>query len=100
MKKILRILPFILFILVLDRFFLLPSRMDGIWQYETGAYVGNPISYDNIEIIDNFEVKIRKSSDFDSFYLLGCYFGRLYLLEKNNLQYTKYIELEETNILE
>ena len=100
MKKFIRILPFILFILVLDRFFLLPSRMNGIWQYETGAFVGDPISYDNIEIINNFEVRIRKSYDFDSFYLLGCYFGRLYLLEKNNLQYTKYIELEESNILE
>ena len=85
---------------MLDRFFFLPERMDGIWQYESGVFVGDPIAYDNIEISNNFEVKIRKSYKFDSFYLLGCYFGRLYLLEKNNLQYTKYIELEESNFIE
>lgn len=79
----------------MDRFMFLPGRMDGIWQYESGIFVGDPISYSNIEIIDNFEVKIRKSYKLDNFYLLGCYFGNLYLLEKNSLKYTKYIQLEE-----
>lgn len=96
MKKIIRIVPFLLFIFLMDRFMFLPSRMDALWQYESGVFVGDPISYDNIEIIDNFEVKIRKSYQFDNFYLLGCYFGNLYLLEKNSLKYTKYGKVEET----
>jgi hypothetical protein len=78
---------------------LLPSRMDAIWQYESGVYVADMIAYDNIEIIDNFEIKISKSYKFDTFYLLGCYFGRLYLLEKNSLKYTSYIELVENGFM-
>jgi hypothetical protein len=78
---------------------LLPSRMDAIWQYESGVYVADMIAYDNIEIIDNFEIKISKSYKFDSFYLLGCYFGRLYLLEKNSLKYTSYSELVENGVI-
>ncbi len=74
--------------------------MDGLWQYESGTFVGDPIAYDNIEIINNFEVKIRKSSKFDSFYLLGCYFGGLYLLEINTLNYTKYTALDESDLLD
>lgn len=100
MKKIIRIIPFLIFILLIDRFFLLPSRMDGIWQYETGYFVGDPIAFENIEIIDNFEVRISKSGKFDSFYLLGCYFGNLYLLDKNYLKYTKYTKLEEIENVE
>jgi hypothetical protein len=100
MRKVFRILPLLLFVFLLDRFFFLPGRMDGIWQYDSGIFVGDPIAYDNIEIIDNFEVKIRKSTKFDSFYLVGCYFGRLYLLEKNYLVLTKYIEIEETGFVQ
>lgn len=74
--------------------------MDGNWQYETGTYIADTVSYDNIEIIDNFEVKIRKSSNFDSFYLLGCYFGRLYLLEKQTLKYTEFSEIEVSGFIE
>jgi hypothetical protein len=73
--------------------------MDAIWQYESGVYVADMIAYDNIEIIDNFEIKISKSYKFDSFYLLGCYFGRLYLLEKNSLKYTSYSELVDNGVI-
>jgi hypothetical protein len=100
MKKFLGILPFLLFLFLLDRFFFLPGRMDGVWQYESGIFVGDPIAFDNIEIVNNFEVKISKSSKFDSFYLVGCYFGRLYLLDKNYLVFTKYTELEESSFEE
>jgi len=99
MKKIIRTLPFFLFIFLLDRFFFLPGRMDTVWQYESGVFVGDVIAYDNITIINNFEVQISKSYKFDSFYLLGCYFGRLYLLDKNYLRYTKYVELDEKDLI-
>jgi hypothetical protein len=100
MKKIFRILPLFLFLFLIDRFMFLPGRMDGIWQYETGTFAGDPIAYDNITIINNFEVQISKSSEFDSFYLLGCYFGRLYLLENTSLEFTKYIEVEESDFID
>ncbi|MCF6128988.1 hypothetical protein L1S35_04835 [Flavobacterium sp. AS60] len=99
MKKIIRILPFFLFILLLDRFFFLPGRMDATWQYEKGINLGDPITFDNIEIINNFEVMVRKSGEFNSCYLLGCYFGNLYLLDSKALKYTKYTEIEEFDFL-
>lgn len=77
---------------------LLPGRMDGLWQYEKGVYVGEVITYDDITIINNFEIQISKSMKFDSFYLLGCYFGRLYLLEKNSLKFTQYNAINKTDL--
>lgn len=74
--------------------------MDGSWEYEKGTYLGNSISYENIEIINNFEIQIIKSGKFDSFYLLGCYFGNLYLLDTQTLEYTKYNKIEATNFIE
>lgn len=73
----------------------LPGRMDATWEYEKGTNLGNPITFDNIEIINNFEIIVRKTGEFNSCYLLGCYFGNLYLLDSKTLKYTKYVELEE-----
>src|SRR6476660_3075945 len=95
MKKIINIVPFLLFAFLLDRFFFLPGRMDRLWQYESGDYIAEIIAYDDITIINNFEIKISKSQKFDSFYLLGCYFGNLFLLEKQSLRYTTYSALEK-----
>ena len=72
--------------------------MDNIWEYEFGTFVGDPISYDNIDIINNFDIKISKTGKFDSFYLLGCYFGNLYLLNTQTLEYTKYTKLEGNDL--
>lgn len=95
MKKIIRILPFLLFVLLLDRFFFLPGRMDGNWQYQKGYFFGDPISFDQIDIINNFELKISESTQkTKSCYLLGCYFGKLYLLDKETLNYSKYSKFE------
>ncbi|QBZ98102.1 hypothetical protein [Flavobacterium sangjuense] len=69
--------------------------MDATWEYEKGTNLGDPITFDNIEIINNFEVMVRKAGEFNSCYLLGCYFGNLYLLDSKTLKYTKYVELEE-----
>lgn len=74
-----------------DRFLLLPSRLDNLWEYETGHYVGDPIALEqNILVKNNFEIKISKNDESASFYLLGCYLGELFLLEKENLKYTRY----------
>ena len=99
MKKIIRILPFFLFIVILDRFMFLPGRMDATWVYEKGINMGDLITFDNIEIINNFEIQIQKAGELNECYLLGCYFGNLYLLDSQRLKYTKYSELEENFFL-
>ncbi|WP_396157661.1 hypothetical protein [Flavobacterium sp.] len=99
MKKIIRILPFFLFIVLLDRFFFLPGRMDATWEYEKGINMGNPITFDNIVIINNFVIQIQKTGELNECYLLGCYFGNLYLLNSQTLKYTKYVELDESTFM-
>ena len=101
MKKRVEIIPILLFILtllVLDRFLFLPGRMEGTWDYEKGTFIGDSISFShNIDIVDNFEIKIQDNKKLDSFYLVGCYFGNLYLLNKETLEYTKYVKFEGSN---
>ncbi len=98
MRKIIRAWPFFLALLVFDRFLFLPGRMAGTWEYEQGKYIGETITFEqNIDIISNFEIKISGNRQLDSFYLLGCYFGTLFLLDKDTLGYTTYVE-EETNL--
>lgn len=98
MKKRVEIIPILLFILtllVLDRFLFLPGRMEGTWDYEKSTFIGDSISFShNIDIVDNFEIKIQDNKKLDSFYLVGCYFGNLYLLNKETLEYTKYVKFE------
>jgi hypothetical protein len=64
--------------------------MNGTWEYQTGTNIGDSITFDNINIVSNFEVKISTHRKLDSFYLLGCYLGTLYLLDKNKIEYTVY----------
>lgn len=54
--------------------------------------MGDSITFNNIDIVNNYEIKISANRDFDSFYLIGCYFGRLYLLDKDTLQFTQYVQ--------
>lgn len=86
---------FILFIFLLDRFFFLPGRMDGKWEYESGSNVGDYVTYDDISILNNYEIEISSNRSFESFYLVGCYFGTLYLLDKQSLGFTKYNRVNE-----
>ncbi|MFN3968281.1 hypothetical protein [Flavobacterium sp.] len=94
MRKAVEIVLFLLVVFVFDRFLFLPGRMNGTWDYKTGTNIGDSITFENIDIVNNFEVKISNSKKLDSFYLLGCYFGTLYLLDKDTLEYTVYEEYE------
>ena len=89
-----------MFLLLLDRFFFLPGRMDATWEFKKGLFFGDPISYENIEIINNLEIRINKTGNSYSCYLLGCYYGNLYLLETQTLQYTKYCIIEKSSFLD
>ncbi len=75
--------------------------MAGTWEYEKGTHIGDEITFDqNIDIINNFEIKISGNRQLDSFYLLGCYFGTLYLLDKDTFEYTTYLKSEEMEFLD
>ena len=74
--------------------------MDATWEFENGTDMGNPITFDNIDIINNFEIQIQKAGELNTCYLLGCYFGNLYLLDTQTLKYTRYTELEEYDFLD
>ena len=67
------------------------SKKELIWEIQ--------FTFDNIEINNNFEIKIQKAGELNECYLLGCYFGNLYLLDSQSLKYTKYSELEENIFL-
>lgn len=97
MNRVVTWILFILFIFLLDRFFFLPGRMDGTWEYESGVNAGDYITFDNIDIVSNYEIQISANRGFDSFYLIGCYFGTLYLLDKNTLEYTVYTRQQTVN---
>jgi len=91
-------LPFLFVLLVFDRFLFLPGRMAGTWEYEKGTFIGDSITFtENIDIVNNFEVNILEDKKLDSFYLLGCYFGTIYLLNKATLEYTTYVESEQND---
>lgn len=96
MRKIINILPVLFLVFVIDRFLFLPGRMSGSWEYEKGTFIGESIEFsENIDIVNNFEVTLRKNKNLDSFYLLGCYFGTIYLLDKDTLEYTVYTAVED-----
>ncbi|MEL1241725.1 hypothetical protein [Flavobacterium flavipallidum] len=92
MKKPFLIISIVIVLLIGDRFLFMPSRLDNLWEYETGKYMGDPIAIEqNINIQNNFNIRISKNGNSASFYLIGCYLGNLLLLEKENLKFTRYI---------
>ena len=49
-------------------------------------------------LLNNFEIEISKNEKSASFYVIGCYFGGLYLLEKETLKYNMYSEFEGSDM--
>ncbi len=94
MNKIVTPFLFFLFLFLMDRFFFLPGRMNGSWEYENGSNAGDIITFQDIDILNNCEIKVRINKNSTSFYLVGCYFGTLYLLNEDTLEYTRYTVLE------
>ena len=95
MNKSYKLILILFFIIAVDRFLFMPSRMNTIWEFEKGNYMGDPISQiQNIKVMNNFEIEISKNEKSASFYVIGCYLGGLYLLEKNTLNYSKYSQFE------
>ncbi|MET0946467.1 MAG: hypothetical protein ABWY22_13730 [Flavobacterium sp.] len=94
MKKTFISITIILLVLIVDRFLFMEKRLlNNLFEFERGVYVGDPISASqNIKLKNNFEIQISKNENSKSFYVLGIYFGELYLLEKGSLRFTEYAE--------
>ena len=91
MKKSIKLILIVLLIIIGDRFLFMSNRLNNVWEFETGNYIGDPISKkQNILVKNNFEIKIYKNNKSAFYYLLGCYYGELFLLEKGTLKYTRY----------
>jgi hypothetical protein len=90
----------ILFLIIaMDRILFMPDRINAIWEFEKGNYIGDPISQiQNIKVLNNFEIEISKNEKSASFYVIGCYFGGLYLLEKSTLKYNVYSQFEGSDM--
>lgn len=98
MKKKVIIILSILLILIVDRVFLLPNRIEGIWEYSRGTYLGDPIAYQQDYILaHNKIIFIRNKSESNpvlnkDIYLMGIYFNTMYLYDSdlnNIVSYTR-----------
>lgn len=86
-KKVISILISILFVFGIDRLLLMPKRLDSIWEFETGDYLGDPLALEqHFKLVDSkLEFKNGKK-----FYLVGCYFGELIMYNLNENKITRY----------
>ena len=99
MNKSSKLILILFSIIVIDRFLFMPDRINSIWEFEKGSYIGDPVSQSqNIKVLNNFEIEIAKNEKSASFYVIGCYFGGLYLLEKETFKYSKYSSFEGSDM--
>lgn len=96
MKKKIIIILSVLSILIIDRIFFMPNRIEGIWVYSNGSYLGDPIAYQQDYIlIHNKIVFIRDKSKSNpvlnkNIYLLGCYLNMMYLYDSHSSSIVRY----------
>jgi hypothetical protein len=104
MKKIVKICLVILVVLfVVDRYTWMPQRVKGLWMWEDGLELGDPISYEYSFILKESEVvflEFEQKKEWPNielnrkgkFYLLGCYFGKIYFFEKKSKKISIYVK--------
>jgi hypothetical protein len=93
-RKIIIVIAFFL-LFIIDRYTWMPERVQGkAWLHESGRGLGDPIVYkwdfklNGSEIIFNNNNKSKEDYPYvyrnrqSEFYLLGCYFGNLYIFDK------------------
>ncbi|MDQ7960823.1 hypothetical protein [Flavobacterium lindanitolerans] len=84
----------ILLLFIIDRFVWMPERVKGkTWMLESGRNLGDPMAYKWDFMLNGSEIVFndnKRKEDYPSvyrnrqskFYLLGCYFGNFYILDK------------------
>jgi len=100
--KIVIIAFFLLFII--DRFTWMTERVKGkTWMQESGRNLGDPLAFKGDFILNGSEIIFsnnKSKEDYpyvyrnrqSKFYLLGCYFGSLYILDKTRKEIILYSE--------
>lgn len=97
MKKKLIILACLISLFFIDRCFWMPERVkqiEKIWLLEKGRNLGDPLTFNHDFILNGSQIvfynnKSEKEYPFvyknrqSKFYLIGCYFGRLYFYDTN-----------------
>ena len=77
-QKVSLLLLGLLAIFLVDRYAIMPDRLKGIWEFQKGAYIRDPIVYRQ-----HFSLKgsiiVFKSGE--KFILVGCYFGQLFMYD-------------------
>lgn len=101
MKKYIKPLIFTVIIMLLigDRLILMPNRVDGIWSYCSGTYLGDPIGCkQDFLLSENKIIFTRNKLELDviskkNIYLLGIYFGYMYMYDNESKEviiYSRY----------
>jgi len=89
-KKISILFLLIFSILIIDRFTWMPNRVNGLYLWESGPSLGDPISYNYDFNIDGTTIKFKEfiNKEFwpeidknrnHKLYFAGCYLGNLYI---------------------
>ncbi len=99
-KILIGIIVFVIFF-ISDRYVWMPKRVEQVWLQQSGRNLGDPIAYNQDFILSDSKVifhGIKSTNEYPSvmgnrkskFYLVGCYFGLLYIYDINRKEITTY----------
>lgn len=92
-SKYLLLLLIVLIVIMIDRIFFMPNRLENVWSYESGIYFGDPIGYNQDFIYQKGKIIITGSRlNGTKYILLGCYFDNLIFFDLKTLTYSRYID--------
>ena len=93
----------LLSLFILDRYFWMPKRTKGVWLIERGRNLGDPIAYEQDFLLNGSEIIFHGKKSLDEFpavaknrkskfYLLGCYFGTLFIFDRIKSEVIVYVD--------
>jgi hypothetical protein len=88
-------------VFMIDRYFFMENRLNNIWMFNSGRNFGEPLSINQNFILKNNRIQFINFFDKEnfpktykntqsSFYLLGSYFGNLYIWDIERKEITVY----------
>jgi hypothetical protein len=101
-KKIIMFTFFsILILVVIDRYLWMPDRVKKDWRWESGELLGDPLIYEEDFEVHGTIIIMKKYIEIDGFkntnrmeskeyYIVGCYFGTLYVYNGTKKRMTVY----------
>lgn len=93
-KRIIIVIVTLVLLFVADRYLWMTDRAKKTWVNQSGRNLGDPIAYNQDFDIKDSEIIFKNNKTEDEypfvfrnrqskFYLLGCYFGTLYIRDLN-----------------